>query len=131
VTEDAPPWAKPHDWAFAALNACLRILAHDDAALGQRLVEVQDAWLEDGIAICVVYTHIWFPEGVLGLRRTFEQDPESEEEDLDDPDRFGSDVALYDIQEPLGDVAARLRPDDSGVRWWGDLATQLPRKPAV
>ena len=80
--------------------------------------------------MCVVYTHIWFPEGVLGLRRTFEGDPDSEEEQEDDPDRFGSDVAVYDIQEPLGEVATRLRLDDSGVHWWGELERQLPRRPA-
>ena len=130
MTADDPPWAKSREWALAALDACLRVLAHEDSALGQRLVEVRDSWIEDGTAMCVVYTHIRFPEGVLGLRRTFEGDPDSEEEQEDDPDRFGSDVAVYDIQEPLGEVATRLRLDDSGVHWWGELERQLPRRPA-
>jgi len=78
----------------------------------------------------VTYRHVWFPDGDLGLRRTFEDDRDTENEELlhDDPDRFGSDVAL-DIQEPLGDVAARLRVDDAGIHWWGVLGERLPRQP--
>ena len=57
--------------------------------------------------------------------------PEAEDEDLGDPDRFGSAVALYDIQEPTGDVARTLRRDESGVLWWGDLGEPLPRKAAL
>jgi hypothetical protein len=132
VTQESPPTARSPEWAAAALAACLRALDHDDAALGLRLVNVRDAWLEGGQAMCVVYSHIWFPEGDLGLRRTFEEDAEAEEEEKDDdPDHFGSDVALYDILEPLGSVANHLRADEFGVQWWGALDEQLPRKPIV
>jgi hypothetical protein len=92
---------------------------------------VREAWLDDDTAVCLIYSHIWFPEGELGLRRTFEDDPDAEAEELhDDPDRFGSDVAL-EMQEPLGDVAARLRVDQAGVHWWGDLDDRLPGDPVV
>jgi len=125
------PGAKPREWATAALGACLRVLGHDDVALGRPLVEVREAWLDDGIAMCVIYRHVWFPEGDLGIRRTFEDDLDAEEEEeLDnDPDRFGLRVAMDDIQEPLGSVATRLRVDDAGVHWWGDLGEELPRQP--
>ena len=130
MAEVPPAWAKSRKWASAALDACRRVLAGGDVVLGHRLVDVREAWLENGTAMCVIYRHAWFPDAELGLRRTFEPDLDAEDDLDDDPDNFGSDVAA-EIQEPLGDIATRLRADHDGVFWWGDLELQLPSKPVM
>ena len=85
-----------------------------------------DSWTEADVAFCVVYRYPYF-KGTLGIRCTFETDmygsPPS------DPEQFGRDVADFDIGEPLGSVVERLRPDDKGIHWWGDLGDELPRRP--
>lgn len=115
------------EWARAALDACLAQLPADTIAYGKS-VNVLSAWTEGGTAFCVVYRYQCF-DGVLGLRRTFDEDMYGETPE--DPRDFGCDVAIYDIGEPLGTVVDRLRVDQDGVHWWGDLDSQLPRKPAM
>lgn len=116
---------KSAEWGRAALDACLRNLAVSKVTLGQT-VTVLDSWTEASVAFCVVYRYPYF-DGVLGIRRTFDEDMYGNEPN--DPEAYGCDVADFDIGEPLGTVVHGLRVDDDGVHWWGDLDAALPRKP--
>lgn len=121
-----PEWAKSRGWGEAALAACLERL-NSSRVTQAWTVQVLDSWTEAGVAFCVVYRYPYF-EGVLGIRRTFDEDVNGDR--AVDPGQFGRDVADYDIGEPLGTVADRLRLDESGIAWWGDLdEDELPRPP--
>ena len=126
MDDGGPTAAKSPEWAQTALDACLRQLPVDTIAYGKS-VQVLRAWTEAGTAFCVVYRYQCF-DGVLGIRCTFDEDMYGELPDS--PEDFGCDIAVYAIGEPLGTVADRLRVDESGVHWWGDLDEHLPRPPA-
>ena len=51
------------------------------------------------------------------------------DEPASDPAQVGRDIADFDIGEPLGTVAERLREDAHGVHWWGGLNAELPTLP--
>ena len=124
MTSGDPAWAKSPKWVEAALSACLSHLPESRVTEG-RTVQVLDAWTEDGVAFCVVYRYPYF-DGVLGIRCTVDQDMVGDTPT--DPAEFGREVADFSIGEPLGTVAKYLRPDASGVHWWGDLDEDLPRR---
>lgn len=41
---------------------------------------------------------------------------------------LGKTLPPADIGEPLGTVARRLRPEVTGIHWWGSLGTSMPWK---
>jgi len=127
MSPTVPDWAKSREWSEIALASCLDSL-RSGRVTETHTVRVIDSWAEDGIAICVVYEYPYF-DGVLGIRRTFDEDMNGDP--ADDPEQFGRDVASFDIGEPLGRVVERLRHDVRGVSWWGDLDRELPRKPGT
>jgi hypothetical protein len=112
------------EWAQAALFACV---THLPATCTEgRSIEVLAAWVEGGDAFSVVY-QCRYHDGVLGLRRTIDTDMYGEP--VSDPESFGRDIADFDIGEPMGTIADRLRPDDHGVSWWGATGNELPGLP--
>lgn len=109
-----------------ALHACLETLARSTASEAW-CVGVVDAWVEDESAFCVLYRYREYPH-TLGIRRSVnDYHYPNGAADLD-PAQFGKDVATDDIGEPLGTVARKLRPDATGIHWWGSLGESLPSK---
>lgn len=48
-----------------------------------------------------------------------------------DAQRFGWNIADFDVGEPLGYVTTVLRYDDADIGWWGDLGAALPASPLL
>lgn len=112
------------EWLRAALYACVTGLSQ--SCTEGSTVEVLAAWFDADDCLCVVYQYPLF-DGVLGLRRDTDTDMYGERPW--DPVQLGQDIADFDIGEPLGTVAAGLRQDAHGVRWWGTLQADLPALP--
>lgn len=112
-------------WAELALAACLRRLSTSSLSEAWG-VGVADAWTDGPDAFCVVYRYMTVAK-TLGIRMTKSgPHPAAETEDAE---RFGREVADFDIGEPLGTVANNLRPDRNGIDWWGYLDAKTPVKP--
>ncbi|WP_433662337.1 hypothetical protein ACQPW1_09370 [Nocardia sp. CA-128927] len=112
-------------WSEIAVSACLQWLMTSNAT-DARLITVEDARVEDEWTFVVVYRSQYF-DGRLALRsstynprdNTFSSMYSPELTSAPDPVRYGRDVADFDIGEPLGTVADRLRIDENGIQWWG------------
>lgn len=111
-------------FARAALDACLAEL-DDTVTLGPERVCVLEAWPlpEDGF--CVVYQHPYHQGLTVGFCARFKP----AEEWGDDVQDAGFEIANFQISETLGSVEGQLRFDEDGVGWFGDLGSELPRKP--
>jgi hypothetical protein len=96
----------------------------DTVTLTPEQVSVVAAWPVPEDGFCVIYTHPWYAGRTFGYRAQAESGDE-----FDDPVVFGVDVANFQISEPLGSNAERLRKDVNGVEWWGWLDEELPGPP--
>lgn len=135
------------DWSGRALHACLTQLLSSTVTEARR-VWVVDAWpdtAEDGL--CVVYRPPLDEGRVVGLRRRRRDAIEASDwrlgdmttwgydlhtaagSDEVDPERFGWNVADFDLGEPLGYVTTVLRYDAADIGWWGNLDDELPVPP--
>lgn len=114
------------EWLHAALYACVTGLSR--SCTEGETVEMLAAWIDDAGYLCFVYRYPYF-DGVLGLRRDDDLAEDVFGDALADPRALGQEIADFDIGEPLGSVAERLRTDALGVHWWGNLDDDLPTLP--
>ncbi|MDJ0360647.1 hypothetical protein [Rhodococcus sp. H29-C3] len=112
-------------WSEFALAACLRRLSTSSLSEAWG-VGVADAWTDGPDAFCVVYRYMTVAK-ILEIRMTQSGPPPAAE--TADAERFGREVADFDIGEPLGTVAHNLRQDKNGIYWWGYLDAETPEKP--
>ncbi len=112
-------------WAESTLAACLQRLSTSSLSEAWG-VGVVDAWTDGPDAFCVVYRYMTVAK-TLGIRMT-RSGPHPAAETAD-AERFGREVADFDIGEPLGTVAKSLRLDGNGIDWWGYLDAKTPVKP--
>lgn len=139
-------------WSDRALHACLRRLLTSTVTDAAR-VWVVDAWTEPADdpldeAVCVVYRPPHDEGRVVALRRRRRSALTPSEwrigdlttwgwdvgvDDVDGQavgaERFGWNMADFDIGEPLGYVTTVLRHDATDIGWWGDLEEALPVRP--
>lgn len=129
--------AEPAGWAAEVLG----ILLHDIGA-GHTFepVAAVDAWLEDPVTFCLVYTAPFSRPGdrLTGIRcRRGDLDPHlplyrgddvAGLEMPDDPGEYAATIT-ESIGEPLGRMHDLLRVDDRGIGWWGTLDDTLPSRP--
>lgn len=141
-------YASATDWSSRALHACLSHLLTSSVTEAGR-VRIINAWPESVDALCVVYRPPHDEDRVVGLRRRRREALEPGDwrigdittwgydlgRDVDgapvDAQRFGWNVADFDVGEPLGYVTTVLRHDLADIGWWGDVDATLPTPPSL
>jgi hypothetical protein len=109
-------------WGERALLSALATLAR--AMEISDHVEIIQAWVDADYTIRIVYMAPWRTQSPVGLVRVRREEPHPyfvyDDEDHQTPEEYGENIAVIDVNTPLGTVASRLVYDRNGVGWWGD-----------
>jgi hypothetical protein len=110
------------EWASAVFAAFLNLFNHKPAWLKQvRLISADLGYGPEHIQVIkVVYDHLSSPKR-LGLCRRIDRIPTAVFNEMSPQASLATEIAMYDIAEPLGTIFDQLVPGANNVWWWGDL----------